>query len=78
MTDILLLTGTSLCVLSLLLAVISLARTEPPRSAAAVFVLGIAAIFLAAWLSPAPFALQDIGAAWSRLLAGELRVTLLR
>ena len=78
MTDILLLFGTALCVLSLLLAVISLARTEPPRSAAAAFVLGIAAIFLGAWLSPTPFVPTDIGLAWSRLLAGDLRVTLLR
>lgn len=74
MTDILLLLGTGLCLLSLLLAVISLARTEPPRGAAAAFVFGIGAILLAAWLDPAPFRVQNVEAAWSRLLSGDLRL----
>lgn len=74
MTDILLLLGTGLCVLSILLAVVSLARTEPPRMAAAALVFGLGAIFLAAWLDPAPLGVQDVGAAWSRLLSGDIRV----
>ena len=72
MTDILLLIGTTLCVLSLPLAVIALARTEPPRTAAAALVLGLVAIFFAAWADPTPFRVQDVGAAWSRFASGRL------
>lgn len=74
MTDILLLLGAGLCLLSLPLAVIALAQTRPPRGAAAALVFGIAAIFLAAWLEPGPFRVQELGAAWSRLLDGQIRV----
>lgn len=78
MTDILLLIGTTLCVLSLPLAVIALAQTRPPRTAAAAFVFGILAIFLAAWLEPGAFRVQDVGTAWSRLAAGEIRIVVPR
>ena len=42
MTDLFLLVGTALLALSVILAVASLARTEPPRSAAIMFVFGLA------------------------------------
>lgn len=74
MTDILLLIGTALCVLSVPMAVIALARTEAPRAAAAALVLGLVAIFFAAWADPTPFRVQDVGAAWSRLASGEIRL----
>ena len=74
MTDLLLVIGTALCVLSVPLAVISLARTEAPRSAAAALVIGLIAIFFAAWAEPKPFRVQEVGGAWSRLLNGEIRL----
>jgi len=71
MIDLLLLGGMALMALSLVLAVVSLARTEPPRAAAAAFVFGVAAMLLAAWLDPEPFRIQQIGEAWSRLVSGQ-------
>ena len=44
MTDILILLGTAALALSVILAIAALARTEPPRGAAIMFVLGVAAI----------------------------------
>lgn len=67
MTDLLLLAGVALCLLSLPLAVVQLARTEPPRGAAVAFVLGIILIFAAAFLNPDPFRVQDVPAAFGRV-----------
>ncbi|AXC48557.1 hypothetical protein DRW48_01540 [Paracoccus suum] len=72
MTDLLLIAGTALCALSVLMAAVAVARTEAPRSAAAMLVLGILLIFLGAFLSPDPFVVQDIPAAWRHLMAGTL------
>lgn len=72
MTDLLLLLGSALCVLSVILAVISVAQTRAPRSAAAALVLGILLMFLGAWLSPDPFRVHDLGAVWQGLAAGRL------
>ncbi|MRX49229.1 hypothetical protein GI374_01990 [Paracoccus sp. S-4012] len=72
MADLLLLAGVLLCLLSLPLALIAVARTEAPRSAAASLVLGIALMFLAAWLAPGAFHLQDIAAAWTRLATARI------
>ena len=41
MSDILLLLGAALCALSVLMAIVSLLRTQPPRGAAIALVLGI-------------------------------------
>jgi hypothetical protein len=38
------------------------------------FVLGVAAILAGAWIDPTPFRVQDLGLAWQRLLAGDIRV----
>jgi len=73
MSDLLILLGTVLMALSVVLAIASLARTEPPRGAAIAFVIGVAALFAGAWLEPTPFKVQDLGLAWQRLLSGELR-----
>ena len=71
MIDILLLAGIALMALSVPMAVISLMRTEPPRLAAGMFILGIVALLFAAWLDPDPFRLQHIGGAWARLTSGQ-------
>ena len=64
--------GTALCALSVLLAAVAVARTEAPRSAAGLLVLGILLLFLGAYLSPRPFVVQDIPAAWRHLMTGSL------
>lgn len=74
MSDVLILLGTALMAVSVILAIVSLARIEPPRGAAIAFVLGIAALFLGAWMDPTPFRVQDLGEAWQRLLAGQVRL----
>lgn len=73
MADILILIGTALMALSVVLAIVSLARTEPPRSAAIAFVFGAATVFAGAWIDPTPFRAQDLGLVWQRLLSGEIR-----
>ena len=55
MSDILILLSTALMALSVILAIASLARTEPPRGAAIAFVFGLAALFAGAWIDPPPF-----------------------
>lgn len=67
MSDLLLLGGIALCLLSVIVAVVQLLRTQPPRAAAILLVLGIAAFFAAAYLSPEPFSLEQIPQAWARL-----------
>ena len=74
MSDLLILLGTVLMALSVVLAIASLARTEPPRGAAIAFVIGVAALSAGAWLEPTPFRVQDLGLAWQRLLNGEIRL----
>lgn len=72
MSDILILLGTALMAVSVILAIASLARTEPPRGAAIAFVFGLAALFAGAWINPTPFHVQDLGLAWQRLLGGQI------
>ncbi|MBM3603974.1 MAG: hypothetical protein FJX25_04275 [Alphaproteobacteria bacterium] len=70
MSDLLLLLGVALCLLSVVLAVVQLLRTQPPRAAAICFVAGIAALLAGAWLNPAPFAPGDIPAAFEQVTGG--------
>lgn len=70
MSDLLLLGGIALCLLSVIVAVVQLLRTQPPRAAAILLVLGISAIFAAAYLSPQSFTLEQIPQAWARLTGG--------
>ncbi|WP_036716725.1 hypothetical protein, partial [Paracoccus sphaerophysae] len=74
MSDILILLSTALMALSVILAIASLARTEPPRGAAIAFVFGLAAMFAGAWIDPTPFRVQDLGLSWQRLLGGDIRL----
>ena len=70
MSDLLLLGGIALCLLSIVVAVVQLLQTRPPRAAAIMLILGIAAIFAAAYLSPQPFSLEQIPQAWARVTGG--------
>lgn len=70
MSDLLLLGGIALCLLSVIVAVVQLLRTQPPRAAAILLVLGIAALFAGAYLSGEPFSLARIPQVWARLAGG--------
>ncbi|WP_347139626.1 hypothetical protein [Paracoccus sp. SSK6] len=70
MSDLLLLGGIALCLISIVVALVQLLQTRPPRAAAILLVLGIAAIFTAAYLGPQPFSLEQIPQAWGRLVGG--------
>ncbi|AUH33433.1 hypothetical protein [Paracoccus tegillarcae] len=70
MSDFLLLGGIALCILSVIYAVIQLMRVQPPRAAVIMLILGIVAMFAGAYLSPQPFTVEEIPAAWSRLTGG--------
>jgi peptidoglycan/LPS O-acetylase OafA/YrhL len=67
MSDLLLLAGVLLCLLSLPLAVIQLVRLQPPRAAVLALVGGIVLIFAGAATNPDPFRVQDIPAALGRV-----------
>lgn len=70
MSDILLLGGILLCLASVVLAVVQLLQTRPPRAAVILLVFGIAAIFAAAYLGPQPFSFEEIPQAWGRVTGG--------
>jgi len=72
MIDILFLAGVALCVLSVLLAIVSVARTRAPRGAAIALVLGLVLVFAGAWLDPRPFGVAALKESWQRLLDGQI------
>ena len=67
MSDYLLLAGVALCVISVVLAVVQLLQSVPPRAAVITLILGIVAIFGGAYLNPEPFQVTDIAQAWDRV-----------
>lgn len=67
MTDYLLLAGVALCLISVVAAVVQLLQTQPPRAAVITLIIGIVAIFAAAYLDPEPFQPTDVLAAWDRV-----------
>lgn len=71
-SDLLLLGGAALCVISVIAAIIQLLQTQPPRGAAITLVVGIVLIFAGAYCSPDPFKPQSILAAWQRISGGEV------
>lgn len=71
MIDLLLLLGVALCVISVLMAVVAVARTQAPRSAAVLLVLGIAVLFGASWFGDRALGVTDVGEAWQRVVSGE-------
>ncbi|QFG38061.1 hypothetical protein BDE18_0689 [Paracoccus pantotrophus] len=72
MIDILLLAGVALCALSVLLAILSVARTQAPRGAAILLVLGIVLLLAGGWLDQRPFGIQSLQESWQRLVSGEV------
>lgn len=72
MIDILLLAGVALCALSVLLAILSVARTQAPRGAAILLVLGIVLLLAGGWLDQRPFGIQSLQESWQRLVNGEV------
>lgn len=75
MIDILLLAGVALCVLSVLLAIVSVVRTRAPRGAAILLVLGIALAFAGTWLDQRPFGIPALQESWQRLLNGQVSLS---
>ena len=71
MIDLLLLAGVALCALSVVMAVVSVARTRAPRGAALALVLGIVVLFAASWLDERPFGWRSVCDAWERLVSGK-------
>jgi hypothetical protein len=72
MIDILLLAGVALCVLSVLMAIVSVARTQAPRGAAILLVLGLAMLLAGGWLDQRPFGVQSLQESWQRLVNGQV------
>lgn len=71
MIDILLVAGVAFCALSVLMAIVSVARTQAPRGAALALVLGIALMFAGTWLDQRPFGVDTLSESWQRLVSGE-------
>ena len=72
MSDILLLLGAALCALSVLMAIVSLLRTQPPRGAAIALVLGIVLMFAGAQLSQGPLGVETLSGPAQRLIDGQI------
>ena len=71
MSDFLLLAGFGLCLLSVIWAVVQLLRTEPPRAAAIMLVLGIALLVAGAVTQPDGFQPGDVMRAWQGVTGGD-------
>ncbi|SMO76249.1 hypothetical protein [Paracoccus laeviglucosivorans] len=71
MIDLLLLAGIALCAISVIMAIVSVARTEAPRGAALALVLGIVALFATTLLDQRPLGLESVTQSWQRLIGGE-------
>ncbi|SFA52197.1 hypothetical protein SAMN04487972_10970 [Paracoccus halophilus] len=72
MSDILLLAGVALGALSVIMAIFSVLRTEPPRGAALTLVLAIALLIVSAWTDSRPFGITAIRESGQRLIDGEI------
>lgn len=70
-SDLLVLAGMAAAVLSVLLAVIALARTQPPRSGALMLVLAILLVAAGGWSSTQPLTPGFLGEAWSRVFSDK-------
>lgn len=72
MIDILLLAGVALCALSVLLAIVSVVRTQAPRGAAIALALGLVLLFVGSWRDPRQLGLQTLYESWHRLVNGQV------
>lgn len=68
MYDFLLLGGIALCALSVVIAIVQLLQTRPPRAAAITLVIGIAALLAGAWLMPQPLDMAYLSGLCERVL----------
>ncbi|MDT1060597.1 hypothetical protein RM190_01935 [Paracoccus sp. CPCC 101403] len=75
MIDILLLAGVALCILSVLLAILALARTQAPRGAAISLVLGLLVLLATNALDDRPLSLNSVAQSWFRVTSGQLSPT---
>ena len=67
MSDYLLLAGVALCVISIIVVVVQLLQTQAPRAGAILLILGIVAIFSAAYTSDAALTPETVLGAWDRV-----------
>lgn len=74
MSDLLLLAGVALCLLSVVLAVVQLMQARPPRAAALALLAGIVLVFAGAWLDPEPFGPGAIPDALQAVTDGTLEL----
>lgn len=70
MIDLLLLMGVALCAISVLMAVISVLRTQVPRGAALALILGIIVLFAASWAGERSLGVLSVTEAWHRVVSG--------
>lgn len=75
MIDLMLIAGSALCVLSIIMAVVSVAQTRAPRGAAIALMLGIIVLLIGAKMEPASINVQNMVGAWKRLFAGEVSLS---
>ncbi|MCT4332865.1 hypothetical protein MU516_08285 [Paracoccus sp. YLB-12] len=68
MSDYLLLAGVALCLISVVVAIVQLVQTRPPRAAVITLIIGIVALFAGAYLNPEPFQANDIVSAWDHVV----------
>ena len=71
MIDLLVLAGVALCVISVVMAIVSVVRTQAPRGAAVALVLGIIALFVASYADERPFGAASIVESWHRVTGGN-------
>lgn len=71
MIDLMLLAGVALCVLSVVMAVVSVIRTRAPRGAALALVAGLVLLVAGTWLDPRPLGLDGLAQSWTRLTTGR-------
>ncbi len=77
MIDLLLIAGSALCALSIVMAIIAVAQTQAPRSAAIALMMGILLLLLlGAKSDPAAVNPDNMMGAWKRLFAGEVSLAL--
>lgn len=70
-SDLLVLAGVAVAALSVLLAIVALARTQAPRGGALALVLGLGLIAAGAWCSTQPLGVGLVGDAWSRVTSDK-------
>lgn len=71
MIDLLVLLGVALCAISVVMAVVSVLRTQAPRAAALAFVLGLVVLFGVTTVAERSLSVASVTDSWNRVLNGE-------